>query len=307
MTEQKLKLDIIGFDCGWGCKDYGCEDGPRQVDAARILNKLRTQDIAAHWRGPLGLKNLGNHKNLDSKEKTLSIVTECLRRLANHTHHAAANGIMPVVLGGDHSSGIGTWSGVISALKCAQNFGLIWIDAHMDSHTYETSHQGKFGGWWHGQPVAALLGHGLTQFREIGGAQAKISPQHLSLIGIHSFEPAESEFVKKHNIRVFYFEEVMQRGFAACFAEAVERATRGTAGFGISLDLDVFRPEDAPGVGAQESKGLIAADVLPIIKSIGHHTQLKGFEIAEFNPHRDINNKTRILLEKVVESVFTNP
>ena len=307
MTDQHLRAEVIGFDSGWGCRDFRTEDGPHALLADSLLLRLRNQGVDTKWRGPLGLKFLGNHASMTTKEQTLEPTLEALRRLSNHVQMSVRQGNIPVVIGGDHSSAIGTWSGAVAATGAHLKFGLVWLDAHLDAHTYETSYQGKWGGWWHGQPVAALLGHGLPEFRRVGGNGAKISPDHLSIIGPHSFEPAELAFVKKHNIRVFFLEEVQARGFSACFDEAMQRATAGTDYFGLTIDLDAFQPADAPGVGAVEDRGLVAAEVLPIIKTIGWHPRFKALEIAEFNPYQDTQNKTRQLIEKLIESAFTKP
>ncbi len=305
MTDKKLRVEFIGYDSGWGCKDFRCEDGPSQVAADTLLRILRDTGAETKWRGALGLKFLGNHAELDSKEKTLPVVIECIRRLSNHVRHAVEQEHIPVVIGGDHSSAIGTWSGAVAGTKSAGRFGLIWIDAHLDSHTVETSWQGKWGGWWHGQPVTALTGLGLSDFRNTGGAGRKIAPENFTIIGPSSFEPLEKEFVDKHNIKVFYYDDVARLGFKTVFAEALARATSGTDGFGMSIDLDGFSPEDAPGVGSREDVGLAAADVLPALKALAHHPLFRALEIAEYNPHKDVAHKTRNLIEKIVESIFT--
>ncbi|MFH1157818.1 MAG: arginase [Pseudomonadota bacterium] len=305
--EQPIKAEIIGYDSGWGGRDYLCEDGPAAVPADHILHKLRYQGIETKWRGTLGIKFLGKHDLLNTKEKTLPLVAEGLKRLSNHVKLSIRNGYIPVVIGGDHASAIGTWSGAVAALRSPGKFGLLWLDAHMDAHTYETSRHGKCGGWWHGQPLSALIGHGLPELRNIGGAAVKLDPQHISLIGVHSFESEEDAFVKRHNIRVYHFEEVIRRGFKAVFLEALERATNGTAGFGLSIDLDFFDPFEAPGVGTPEDKGMSAAEVLPIIRAVARNPLFKALEIAEFNPHKDKDDKTRILVEKIIENVFSRP
>jgi arginase len=301
---EALKADIIGYDSGWGCRDYHCEDGPFAVAADQILHRLRHLGVDAKWRGPLGLKFLGKHQTFNTKEKTLPLVVEGLRRLFNHVKHAVENKTVPVVIGGDHASAIGTWSGAVSALQAQGNFGLIWLDAHLDAHTNETSKAGKWGGWWHGQPVSALTGQGLPQFTTLGGVTPKIAPKHISMIGIHSFEPEEKEFVDKNGIRVYYLDEVQQRGFKTVFEEALLRATEGTAGFGLTVDLDSFDPTDAPGVGTPEPGGLQAVEVLPIIRGLARHSLFKALEIAEFNPHNDRDGKTAGLISKIIENVF---
>lgn len=300
-----MQVEIIGYDCGWGCRDWRCEDGPAGVQPDEILRVLRDRDIAATWRGSLGLKSLGDHADVKTKSDGLPLLLESVRRLSDTVMNAARQGRIPVVIGGDHSSAIGTWSGLAAAKGSFGKFGLIWLDAHLDAHTLETSHQGKWGGWWHGQPVTALMGHGLAALQHVGGLAPKIAPQHLTLIGPHSFEPGEQDFVTRQKIRVHYLPETRARGFAACYAEALARATDGTEGFGLTIDLDAFRPEDAPGVGTTESEGLAAAEVLAAIRGIGRNPLFCGLEIAEFNPHQDRMNKTRQLIVNIIESVFS--
>lgn len=280
---MSVKAEIIGFDSGWGCGDYGCQDGPEAFRTGISI----------------GAKALGDRAQYKTKHDTLPFTVQALQKLYDRVR-AAQN--LPVVIGGDHSSAIGTWSAVTQGME--QQFGLIWVDAHMDSHTFETSNEGKWGGWWHGQPLAALCGHGLPELRDFGGLQPKLSPQHISLIGIHSFEPSEKKFAEKNGIRVYFLDEVEERGFQACFSEALERATTGTKAFGLTLDMDCFHPAEAPGVGSMEKKGLHAAEVLPVLKNLARHPLFKALEIAEFNPHNDKNNKTLHLLGQVMESVL---
>lgn len=302
MQNRKLAIDIIGYDCGWGCADYGCEDGPAHIDMAQVLQALQSHD--AKWLGALGIKTLGSHDTLDTKEKTLSLVQEALKRLSSRARDAAMAGRIPVTVGGDHSSAIGTFSGVISARQNAGRFGLIWMDAHMDAHTFETSYQGKWGGWWHGQPLASLTGQGLPAFTKLCGDMTKINPAHVSIIGPHSYEQAEVDYTKQYGIRVYYLEEVRARGFKAVFEEALARATTGTDGFGLSIDLDGFRGADAPGVGTAEEDGMVAAEVLPILESVAQHPLFQALEIVEFNPHNDIDHKTAQLVTRLFRSIF---
>lgn len=307
MQKENPHIDVIGYDSGWGCRNYKCEDGPASVAADEIIHALTRHGCTVNWLGALGLKFLGHHEDFTKKEETLPLVIEGLRRLEQRVSLSVANDRVPVVIGGDHASAIGTWSGTVAGCGAYDNFGLIWLDAHLDAHTYETSYQGKWGGWWHGQPVTALTGNGLPAFTQLGGARRKISPAHISIIGPHSVEPAEVEYAQKQGIRVYFLEEVQQRGFKAVFAEAFARATEGTAGFGLSIDLDGFRPEDAPAVGTAEEHGLVAAEVLPIIKNTGRHPLFRALEIAEFNPHNDYNGKTRMLITALMDSIFAPP
>lgn len=305
--DNKLTVDIIGYDSGWGSADYGCEDGPLRLGYDQLIQKLMACDVKTNWHAPLGLKHLGNHEELTTKEHTLPVLTEGLNRLAQRVAASSDNGHIPLVIGGDHAAAMGTWPGIVSAHNAAGAFGLIWLDAHLDAHTYETSAQGKWGGWWHGQPIAALTGHGLPALTSICGTTPKLSPAHISIIGPHSFEPAEDAFVKKHNIRVYHLDEVEKRGFATVFAEALARATTDTQGFGLSIDLDGFGPDDAPGVATREKRGFSAAEVLPALKGIARHKNFCALEIVEYNPHKDPDGRTGRLILDLVQQSFVKP
>lgn len=303
--DNRLTVDIIGYDSGWGSADYGCEDGPLKVSYDQLIQKLNAVNIKTNWHAPLGLKHLGNHDALTDKEQTLPILLEGLRRLALRVASSAENGRLPIVIGGDHAAAMGTWPGIVTALDARESFGLIWMDAHMDAHTYETSSQGKWGGWWHGQPVAALTGHGLPALTAIAGNGVKIKPEHIALIGPTSFEPAEAEFIRKHKIRLFTLDEIEQRGFDAVFADALKIVTKDTKGFGITIDLDGFAPEDAPAVGTREKRGFAAAEVLPALQGLALNGHFRGMEIVEYNPHKDPDGRTGRLILDIVEQAFT--
>lgn len=304
--DNQLTLDIIGYDSGWGCGDYRCEDGPIKFPYDQLIAKLAQQNVRTHWHAPLGIKHLGTHDDLPTKDKTLPVLTEGLKRLALRAGAAAQNRHIPLVIGGDHASAMGTWPNIIKAHKARESFGLIWIDAHLDCHTYETSSEGKWGGWWHGQPIPALMGYGLPALTGIGGRGPKIAPQHISIIGVHSYEPSEKAFVERHGIRVYYFDEVQKRGFAAVFAEAMARARGGTQGFGLSIDLDGFSPGDAPGVATREDIGIMASEALPALAGVGRLHDFCGLEIVEYNPHKDIDGKTARLMIDLASHIFLN-
>ena len=303
-NNSSRKISLTGFDSGWGCRDYGCEDGPYKLHI-KSLNALATaHNILLTPLDILGIKKLGKHKDFKTKHESFHLVYEGLKRLHHKLKQDLKKNNIPVVIGGDHSSAIATWSTIASAHKAEGAFGLIWLDAHLDAHTPETSHEGKWGGWWHGMPATALCGYGLDEFTKLASPKTKLHPKNLTMIGIRSYEPAEAKFVKKHKIKVAYAQDVKEKGFDAIFKTALRRATTDTKGFGISIDLDGFDPKDAPGVGTNEKNGLRAKDVLHTLRGIGYHPKFKGLEIAEFNPHKDKNGKTAELINNIILSVF---
>ena len=218
------------------------------------------------------------------------------RNLASAVNSALQDGVgcgdreELVVFGGDHSCAIGTWSGVSSAIKDYGDLGLIWIDAHLDSHTPESSPSGNL----HGMPVAHLLGHGNKELSSILGKFPKLRPENLVFVGIRSFEDPEVELLNSLGVRIFYDDEVQKRGISDVMNEAIERVSLKTYGFGMSVDLDGFKIEDAPAVGTPEAGGISSGEFLKFIKT--HPMEkLLVTEIVEFLPERDDETKTRFV------------
>ena len=232
----------------------------------------------------------------DSKAFLLDHVNRLCNRIKNIVRH----GSFPVVIGGDHACAMGTWSGVISEFEAEENFGLIWVDAHMDAHTIETSPSKAY----HGMPLAHLLGAGEEEFYEIGSPKRKINPKHLCLIGIRSFEKEEQKLLETLGVRIFYMHEIRKRGFDAVWKEAVEIVNKGTKGFGVSIDLDAFDPSEAPATGSLEKGGLLAGEIMPAFQKISKMNNFRALEIAEFNPTLPGKIKTLDLMESILQNIL---
>ncbi len=204
-----------------------------------------------------------------------------------------AAGEFPVVLGGDHAIAMGSWAGVARGLAHAP-LGLIWLDAHLDAHTVETTPSMNP----HGMGAAALLGHGDARFLALAGGVLR--PEQLCYVGVRSYEDGEMALLRRLGVRVIEMHEVKRRGIAACLDEALAIATNGTAGFGVSVDLDGFDPEDAPGIGLKCADGLRAAPTLAALKRLANHPALKAIEIVEYIPEFDADFRTAHLVRDLI-------
>lgn len=282
------KIHLVGYASGLAGPVRSSENGPIVLQQSSYMAALEPM-LTLQWHKMIGEPTLSPHT-----KKTL--IAEFCQELASETYKLTTNKEFFVVLGGDHSSAIGTWSGMQYALKKQGPIGLIWIDAHMDSHTPDTSQTGNI----HGMPLAALLGHGDPVFTTILDADPKLKPEHICLIGVRSYERGEIDLLKKLNIRIFFMEEVIERGLEVVMKEALEIATQGTVGFGITIDIDSMDPKDAPGTGVAEPGGILAQDLFEALKIIGNDTRLIGAEIAEFDPKRDQNQKTEKLIPQLI-------
>src|SRR5687767_14879078 len=171
----------------------------------------------------------------------LGAAADACGRIYEVARGAVARGSFPLFLGGDHSLALGTIGGVTEE----EPIGVLWIDAHTDINTPETSPSGNL----HGMPLAHLLGLGLPSLRALAGPKPAVDAQHVALLGVRSVDAGERELVKKTGVRVYTMSEIDERGFAVCLKEAMQRVTDGTCGFHLSFDLDGVDPRYAPGVG----------------------------------------------------------
>ena len=186
------------------------------------------------------------------------------------------------------------------ALRKDGLLGLVWIDAQMDMHVPETTHSGAING----MPVACLLGYGAPVLTTIVEAGPAIDPRHICLVGARSFEAEEVAFAKRVGVHVIGMEEVRRRGVEAVLAEAQAIATGRTVGFGVSLDLDVFDPSEAPGVGTPAPDGICAAAFLAPWSEMTRDPRCVGIEIVEYNPSRDKFRRTeRLMCDLIAGSV----
>ncbi|MES2998754.1 MAG: arginase [Pseudomonadota bacterium] len=291
---MSTSLVLLGYASGLAANNSGCAEGPRKLKEHHIENKLSSQGLNSHWQAMLALQ-------ADSTKDRLIQVAELNRQLAEITHDLVEQDQPFLVIGGDHSSAIGTWSGVSATKLSTENaLGLIWIDAHMDSHTFDTTPSGNI----HGMPLAALLGYGDVALTEILTSKPKLKPEHLSLIGARSFESEEAALLRRLGVRIYEMPEIKRRGLIVVLQEAIARAKKNTAGFGVSLDLDAIDPNDAPGVGVPEPDGIAGKDLCQALTLLRQEKQLLGLEIVEYNPYLDEDNKTEQLIHKIVLSIF---
>ncbi len=278
---------LIAACLGWGAGRHEVQQGP-QVLQHTVLKSLPWETIEATIPYTTGKKL--------SYEQRLAQVIDFNQRLAN-TISQPSFAHFPIVIGGDHSIAVGTWSGLVSHMQAKGEFGLVWIDAHMDSHTPLTTPSHNI----HGMPLAALLGDGEPALVNLMESGPKLNPQHLVLIGVRSFEQGEAELLKKRNVKIYYMDEVKQRGFAAVFQEARDYLKKQAKYFGVSLDIDALDPSLAPGTGAPEPDGIKNIDeVINAISNLAQDKQFAGLEIAEFDATRDQDEKTATIISKIV-------
>lgn len=273
------KVAIIGVASGLGARDHACQDGPEVLRSLDFFSTLYDNGVDFRWDEVI---------HPAAKIPPLQEIGAICAHLAERVAAAHNSGAFPLVVGGDHSCAIGTWSGIALAVKDRGKLGLLWIDAHMDSHTFATTPSGAI----HGMPLACLLGYGEPALTDIAYPGAKLMPANVCLIGTRSFEAGEAALLEKLGVRVYGMTEIRERGFATVFDEAIRQITQNTTGFGISLDLDALDPQEEPGVGSPAPGGLFRSELSDALGTLHRNPRFLALEIVEYNPYRDRNFAT---------------
>ena len=284
---MERQVELIGAAWGLGGPEPGCAEAPA-VLAPLVVEQLQRCGVPLQ-AGPI----LSPART--ERRKQLAVSKLC-GLLASAVADALARGRLPCVLGGDHSCAGGTWTG--AARGVAGPLGLVWIDAHMDAHTPRTSHTGRL----HGMPLAWLLGQDDDPL--YGLATGVVEPQHVALVGVRSFEAEERERLEGLGVRIFYMDEVADRGLGAVLTEAMTIARRGTAAFGISVDLDVVSPDEAPGVGTPVAGGVSGADLAHALEAIGGRADLAAVELVEYSPRLDPSGRSARVATEIVRAAL---
>jgi len=287
-------LSLIGYASGVAANDEGCANGPIQLKKQGLAQQLSEQNIPSHWQAMLIPGDPTHTKLQRIRQLNIELSTLTFRCVQQNKRFA--------VLGGDHSCAIGTWSGVAAALAEQSNskWGMIWIDAHMDSHTFETTPTGNV----HGMSLAVLLGHGDKLLTHIAMPRPKLCPKHLVLIGIRSFETGEQKLLERLGVRIYDMHCIEKKGLKTVFTEALAYMKENNLKVGVSLDLDGIDPFDAPGVGVPEVNGISGRDLCQVLIQLRQEPQLMGVEVVEYNPYHDKNNKTEWLIKEILLSIF---
>ena len=286
------KLHLIGYASGAAGANPHCGEGPLVIQQSSFLSALTNAGMAIQWEAMIHPAVLST-----SVLRIDEIVQQLCEALAKKVSVLVSQKQFLVVIGGDHTCAIGTWSGVYDAVHQEGDIGLIWIDAHMDSHTPETSESGRL----HGMPLASLMGYGYPTLTSILHYGPKLKPENICLIGVRSFERGEAELLKRLNVRVYLMEEIKERGLSIVIQEAADRIRSQTVAYGLSLDLDSIDPKEAPGVGVPEPDGIHGGDLLSSLSSLVADPKLAAMEIVEFDPERDRDQITEKLIIRFLE------
>ena len=229
--------------------------------------------------------------------KYLDAIVEVNNNLAELVYDTLRGGAFPLVIGGDHSLGLGSASGVG---KCFDDFGIIWLDAHGDINTNETSPSGNI----HGMPLSALMGMGSEELVNIYAPGNKVNPQNVFLVGTRSLDEGEQALIEKEQLSVYTMETIHLKGINFV-AEDIKRKLkeRKIRNVHFSIDVDSIDPRFAPGTGTRVCEGLIPDEFNEFVKHMLSTNLIKSMDLVELNPDLDTNDQTTNLCLDIIDYI----
>lgn len=297
----RRKIRVIGVPLDLGQSRRGVDMGPSAVRVAGLEARLEELGHVVEDGGNIAVAIAEQKQAGHPNAKYLKEITATCTKEAELVIKTLEAGKVPLVLGGDHSVGAGTVSGVAEFYRRqGQKIGLIWIDAHTDINTPDSSPSGNV----HGMPLAAIMGLGPPELANIFNFSPKVPPKNCVLVGVRDIDAIEKENVRRAGIGVFTMRDIDERGMRAVMEDALRLAGEGTAGYHVSLDMDWVDPEDAPGVGTPVRGGATYREAHLAMEIIADHGRMVSFEIVEVNPVIDEHNRTAQLAVELALSAF---
>ncbi len=294
-------VQIIGVPLDLGANMRGANMGPAAIRIAELHQKIAVLGFEVGDLGDVAVPIRDTLPEASHRQKFLNEIVRVATDVQEKVHATLTAGKTPIVLGGDHSIGIGSIAGTSRFHKEKnERVGLVWIDAHADLNTPQSSPSGNI----HGMPLSVVLGDGHPSLVGVGGPGPKIRPENVALIGIRAIDGAEREICKQSGIRYFTMREIDERGMHAVMKEAVAVATRGTAAIHLSFDLDGIDPLYAPGVSTPVTGGLSYREAHLALEMIADTGLLRSMDFVELNPMTDLVHKTAQLCVELVQSAL---
>ncbi len=286
------KIRIIGVPMDLGASRRGVDMGPSALRVAGLQARLKQLCRQVEDIGNIDVKQAEEQHYGVKNAKYLGEISCTCKGLAEAVEKSLAEDFFPFVLGGDHSIAVGTTAGAAAHFnKSSKRIGLIWLDAHGDMNTPESSPSGNV----HGMPLASIMGYGPPELTELAGIKPMVEPRNVVLVGIRDLDSKERRLVKESGVRIFTMRDIDERGMQEVMAAALRQAIDDTDGIAVSLDMDFVDPTDAPGVGTPVRGGVTYREAHLALEMIADSRSMACFEIVEINPVIDLHNTTALL------------
>ena len=295
------KVRIIGVPMDLGQSRRGVDMGPSAMRGAGLQPSLKKLGLQVEDIGNLSVKQPEEMPIGEKRAKYLQEIAETCGDIAAAAEKSLTEGFLPLILGGDHSIAAGVAAGVANYFrKDKKQIGYLWLDAHGDMNTPESSPSGNV----HGMPLAAIMGYGAPELVDLLGFQPKAEPGNIVIVGARDLDAQERKIVKKSGVHVFTMRDIDERGMREVMSDALKYAMDDTAGIAVSLDMDFVDPSDAPGVGTPVRGGVTYREAHLAMEMIADSEAMASLEVVEINPIIDEHNRTALLGVELVLSAL---
>ena len=292
-----MQIDIIGVPIDLGADRRGVDMGPSAIRYAHLQQKITALGYTVGDKGNIEVPIAEMCSIDEPRLKYIDCIVPMARRAAGAVATSAKAGHFPLVLGGDHSLSLGSIQGAARSKK----LGVIWVDAHADFNTQESTPSGNI----HGMPLAALCGLGDARLTRLwDGPLPAVDPRRVAIIGARDLDPGEKANLREAGVLVMGMEQIDRLGMLAAMQKAIERVSQGSDGLYLSFDMDALDPRHAPGVGTPVPAGLTQREAHLVCELLGDTGRLAGMDIVEVNPILDIQNQTGALAVEFILSAL---
>lgn len=305
---KNKKIGLLGVPLGFGAGKKGSELGATAIR----LTSIRGNHLEEHIKdlgfevsdyGDVEVVKPNYVAEAGENPKYLQEMIATSKNTAAAVKKILQAGEFPVILGGDHSIAIGTFSGISSFFR-EQNeeIGMIWFDAHADINTPETSPSGNI----HGMPFATILGLGSEELVNLEGFAPKLNPKFCAHVGARDLDLGEKREIHQLGMRENFFtmSDIDRRGMPACIEDAIKIASQAAGGFAVTFDVDIIDPRFAPGSGTLVRGGITYREAHLALEIIAERGGMRSFEIVEVNPMLDEHNITVELAGELILSAL---
>jgi arginase len=294
-------VHLIGVPLDLGAGRRGVDMGPSSLRIAGVATRVAALGRIVMDKGDLPAPIPETQQPADAAKKYVREIARVCQQLYADVRRSLDAAALPVVLGGDHSLAAGSVAASADWVRhtASRPLGLIWMDAHGDMNTPESTTSGNV----HGMPLAALLGNEPAELATIGSSPS-VLPQHTVLVGVRNLDEREKTRIRASGVHVFTMKDIDREGIAAIADRALSLATEGTGGLHVSLDMDVCDPSIAPGVGTPVKGGLDYREAHLMMELIADTGRLLALDLVEVNPTLDIRNATAVLATELALSAL---
>lgn len=292
-----MQIRIIGAPMDLGADRRGVDIGPSAIRYAGLSDHLRRLGYTIHDIGNIVVPQPESQTEGNPQLKYLEPIMQASEELERIVGSALSDGEFPLILGGDHSIALGSISGVVNR---HDSLGVIWIDAHPDFNTAETSPSGNI----HGMILAALTGLGDSRLTGVGGSIHRLNPAHIAIVGARDIDKGERDLLQMHHVHVYTMSDIDRNGISAIMDQAIAVAGQNNNPIHLSLDMDALDPREAPGVGTPVRGGLSYREAHLAMEMIAATHQLCSMDVVEVNSILDRENATALLAVELILSAL---